>query len=169
MIDEHHAALLFQALPEGVVLHAGGHQAAGGFAVAKDKIHFLEDALNQALTFVDHTADTTQSVEAIELPLACATARHLAVVRRFAPFGVGNSEPMFLFEQVRVVNTKRFGKQKEHIEVMLQDETGSATSFTFFAPDTLIEKLAPGAIVSVLGTLEAGWRGGVRVRIKEIR
>jgi 23S rRNA maturation-related 3'-5' exoribonuclease YhaM len=78
-------------------------------------------------------------------------------------------KPGFLFEQVRVVNTKRFGKQKEHIEVMLQDETGSATSFTFFAPDTLIEKLAPGAIVSVLGTLEAGWRGGVRVRIKEIR
>ncbi len=169
MIDEHHAALLFQALPEGMVLHAGGHQAAGGFAVAKDKIHFLEDALNQALTLVDHTADTTHSVEAIELPLACATARHLGVVRRFAPFGVGNTEPMFLFEQVRVVSTKRFGKQKEHLEAMLQDETGSATSFTFFAPDALIEKLAPGAIVSVLGTLEAGWRGGVRVRIKEVR
>ncbi len=169
MIDEHHAALLFQALPDGMILHAGGHQAAGGFAVAKEKIHFLEEALNTAIAVVDHDGSAKVMHEAISLPLASATPRHVSVVRKFAPFGVGNTEPYFLFERVTVTNVKMFGKSKEHIEVVVHDATGNATAFAFFADDILIEKLSQGNIVSIIGTIEPGWRGGVRVRIQEVR
>jgi single-stranded-DNA-specific exonuclease len=168
MIDEHHAALLFQALPDGMILHAGGHQAAGGFSVAKEKIHFLEDALNAAIAKVDHNGKDKNVLDTISLPLASSTTRHLSVVRKFAPFGVGNAEPLFLFEHVTIVSTKMFGKAKEHIECLVRDSTGSATAFTFFATDALIQKLAPNEVVSLIGTLEAGWRGGVRVRIREV-
>ncbi len=167
MIDEHHAALLFQALPEGAILHAGGHQAAGGFAVAKEQIHFLEDALNDAVAKVDHNGKDTGTLDTISVPLASSTTRHLSVVRKFAPFGVGNTEPLFLFKDVTIVSTKMFGKAKEHIECVVRDTTGTATAFTFFATDALIQKLAPNETVSLIGTLEAGWRGGVRVRIKD--
>ena len=168
MIDEHHAALLFQALPEDMILHAGGHQAAGGFSVSKEKIHFLEEALNAAIEKVDHSGTGKNNIDTIVLPLASSTTRHLTVVRKFAPFGVGNTEPLFLFENVVVLSTKMFGKSKEHLELAIQDSTGSAIAFTFFAPETLIEKAAKGATVSIVGTLEAGWRGGVRVRIRYI-
>ncbi len=168
MIDEHHAALLFQALPDGMILHAGGHQAAGGFSVAKEKIHLLEEALNTAIAKVDHDGKDKNTLETISLPLACSTTRHLSAVRKFAPFGVGNAEPLFLFERLTIVSTKMFGKNKEHIECLVRDMTGTATAFTFFATDELIQKLAPNEVVSLLGTLEAGWRGGVRVRIREV-
>ncbi len=168
MIDEHHAALLFQALPDDMILHAGGHQAAGGFSVAKDKIHFLETALNEAIASVDHDGSNKSVHEPIAIPLASGTTRHLSTIRKFAPFGVGNTEPVFLFEDLTIVSTKMFGKSKEHIEVVVRDTTGTATAFTFFATDALIQKLAPAATVSIIGTLEAGWRGGVRVRIREV-
>ncbi len=168
MIDEHHAALLFQALPDGMMLHAGGHQAAGGFSIAKEKVHFLEDALNVAIKAVGHEADTGEAMEHLTLPLASATTRHLSVVRTFAPFGVGNVEPLFVFEKVEVVSIKMFGKAKDHIEVVVRDSTGTATAFAFFADESLIQALTPGATVSLIGTLEAGWRGGVRIRIQEV-
>ncbi len=168
MIDEHHAALLFQALPDGMLLHAGGHQAAGGFAVTKDNTHFLEDALNAAIVQVQHTAQTNSLHEPIPLVLSCATSRHLATIRTFAPFGTGNIEPSFRFDRVVIQSTKMFGKNKEHIEAVIRDETGTATAFTFFADDRLIQQLTPGETVSLIGTIEAGWRGGVRVRIREV-
>mgnify|MGYP000066450623 CR=1 FL=1 len=168
MIDEHHAALLFQALPEDILIHAGGHQAAGGFAVNKDKVHFLEDALNAAIEKVNHNASEKGMSSTISLPLASSTTRHLGAVRKFAPFGVGNPEPLFIFENVTILSTKKFGKAKEHLEALVEDSTGSATAFIFFASDALIEKVVKGAIISIIGTLEAGWRGGVRIRIKEV-
>ncbi len=167
MLDEHHAAYLFQALPEGVLLHAGGHQAAGGFAVAKEKIHFLEEELNKAISVVDHQKEQAGSTDAIKVSLGIATTRHLQKLRALAPFGVGNPEPLFIFENVTINSTKMFGKNKEHLECEVMDTTGRAIAFTFFVDDEMKAQFVPGAIVSFLGTLEAGWRGGVRIRIQE--
>lgn len=169
MISEHHAALLFQALPEGMMLHAGGHQAAGGFSLSKEKVHFLEEALNAAIASVDHIETERNTAQPISLPLSTATTRHLNVVRKFAPFGVGNAEPLFLFENVMIESVKMFGKNKEHIEILVRDTTGSATAFTFFADERMVAALTKGNSVSFVGTLGAGWRGGVRIRIQEVR
>lgn len=168
MVSEHHAARIFQALPEGVVVDAGGHQAAGGFSVTKEKVHFLETALNEALTRSHGEEEAVESSPqtALVMPLSIATYRHLEIVRRFAPFGVGNPEPLFLFEHVTVVSVKKFGKTKEHIECVLRDMTGEAIAFTFFANEKTTATLVVGNTISFEGTLEAGWRGGVRIRIK---
>ena len=166
MLDEHHAAYLFQALPEGVLIHGGGHQAAGGFAVLKEKIHFLEEELNRALGVVDHQKEErVRSV--IEMPLGITTVRHLQKLRTLAPFGVGNPQPLFLFEQVEVMSTKAFGKNKEHLECTIKDITGQAVAFTFFVDEETKERFIPGATLSFIGALEAGWRGGVRVKIQK--
>ncbi len=168
MLDEHHAAHLLQALPEGVLLHFGGHQAAGGFCINREHVHFFEQALNDAIAKVGHIAEEKNIHEALILPFAATTTRHLGIVRQFSPFGVGNPEPLFLFEDVTIVSVKMFGKAKEHIECVARDITGTATAFTFFANEKTVEQLTPGATVSFIGTLEAGWRGGVRIRIKEV-
>lgn len=166
MLDEHHAAYIFQALPEGAVLHAGGHQAAGGFAVAKEKIHFLEQELNDAISKTNHVVEESKNSDAIVMPLAIASVRHLQKLRALAPFGVGNVQPIFLFENVTVLITKMFGKNKEHLECVVEDPTGKATAFTFFVNEDMKDKFTEGATVSFSGALEAGWRGGVRIRIQ---
>jgi single-stranded-DNA-specific exonuclease len=168
MLDEHHAAYLFQALPEGVLLHGGGHQAAGGFAVAKEKIHFLEQELNEAISRVEHVVEEINDTDAMPMPLGIVTTRHLQKLRALAPFGVGNPQPLFLFENVVVASTKMFGKNKEHLECVLEDATGKATAFNFFTDEDMKEKNVLGAAISIIGALEAGWRGGVRVRIQEL-
>ncbi len=169
MIATHHAALLMQGLPEGILLHSGGHAAAGGFAVLKEKVHFFEQALNDCLAGLEVVEEEVlQKEQPLSLPLSCATTRHLAAVRAFAPFGVGNPEPVFLFENVMVESVKKFGKAKEHIECTVSDGTGTAVAFTFFVDDAFVARCEAGMTISIMGVLEAGWRGGVRIRIKEI-
>lgn len=168
MLDEHHASYLFQALPEGVLINSGGHQAAGGFAVSKDKIHFLEEELNKAVGVINHKSEEKNNTDAISMPLGIVTVRHLQKLRALAPFGVGNPQPVFLFENVVVTSTKMFGKNKEHLECNIEDATGKATAFTFFVDDETKSKIITDATISFNGTLEAGWRGGVRVRIQNL-
>ena len=173
MLDIHHAAHLMHALPEGMLLHAGGHQAAGGFSVTKEQIHFLEEALNAAIggQYDGETEEAGAKAELshpLAVPLAIATTRHLEIVRRFAPFGVGNPQPEFLFENVTINATKLFGKSEEHLECEISDATGSAIAFTFFVDEETKAKCFEGATVSLIGTLEAGWRGGVRIKIAKV-
>jgi len=168
MRSEHHAARLFGVLPEGVVVDAGGHQAAGGFSVTKEKVHFLEQALNTALSQVATGDLAIDDREMLSMPLGIATTRHQQIVRRFAPFGVGNVEPQFLFKNVTVISAKKFGKSKEHLELSIEDPTGQAIAFTFFATSVLELKATSGEPISFIASLEPGWRGGVRLRIKEV-
>ena len=169
MLAAHHAAHLMQAVPEGMLLHAGGHQAAGGFAISKDQVHFFEAALNTALTTLSAPQDDSQEIAPVlPMPLSIATVRHYQTVRSFAPFGVGNPEPLFLFKQVTVVSTKKFGKGREHLECLVEDITGSATAFTFFCTKELAARVVPDATISFTGTIEPGWRGGMRIKIKEL-
>jgi single-stranded-DNA-specific exonuclease len=168
MLGEHHAAFIFQALPEGVLLHAGGHQAAGGFAVEKEKIHFLEQELNDAVSKVEHVNEEKGNIDAISMNLGIVTTRHLQKLRALAPFGVANVQPNFLFENVKVTATKMFGKNKEHLECNIEDLFGKTTAFNFFTDTDMKEKIVPGNTISFVGTLEAGWRGGVRIRIQDL-
>lgn len=169
MNKEHHAAKLFQTIPEDALLHAGGHQAAGGFAVAKDKVHFLEEVLNEAAKQIpaeDSLIDETSNH--IPLSLASVTTRHLSSVRQFAPFGIGNQEPFFVFDEVEIQSVKKFGKSKEHIECVIKDDTGTATAFTFFPDKALCEKCVVGAKVTCVASFESGYRGGVRLHIQDV-
>jgi single-stranded-DNA-specific exonuclease len=169
MLDEHHASLIFQSLPEGVLLHAGGHQAAGGFAVAKDKVHFLEQALNDGIAQSGFTKEEKKDTHIHPFPLGIAKEKYLQILRSFAPFGIGNPAPLFLFENVKVTSTKMFGKQKEHLECEVEDVTGRATAFMFFVDEEIISKIRTGETLSFVGSLEAGWRGGVRIRIENLQ
>lgn len=169
MNAEHHAAKLFQAVPEGTLIHAGGHQAAGGFAVSKEQVHFLEEALNLAAEHIPQEGLVEDILSSsISLPLASVTTRHLSTVRQFAPFGIGNKEPHFLFDSVEIQSVKMFGKNKEHLECVIKDETGVATAFTFFADKALCAKCIVGEKITCTAALESGYRGGVRLHIQTI-
>jgi hypothetical protein len=62
-----------------------------------------------------------------------------------------------------------FGKQKEHLECEVEDSTGRAIAFMFFVNEETIAQIEVGKIISFVGSLEAGWRGGVRIRIESVK
>ena len=89
-----------------------------------------------------------------------------------APFGVGNPKPVFLVTGVIVTDLRRFGKEKNHVELSLEcRDTGiRSRAYDFFrSPDDFSHTPAQGSQANVLCTIERdSFRGGLALRIVDI-
>lgn len=150
----------------------GGHERSGGFTLHSEHVHTLQDALERASTEAACT-EVSSSVEHDAL----ITLREVAIplhrdISTLAPFGTGNPKPVFRIAHAHIVQTKRFGKEKNHVEVMLScSETGaSARAFDFFrSPEDFTHTPVAGFPASVLATLERdSYRGGFALRLVDI-
>ncbi len=159
------------AAQEGTFIDKGGHEASGGFSVAHDKIHALEDALNEAYQRVEKTTGGQKETahEAV-LALSDVNPATYRMVSALAPFGVENPRPVFRFPNVTVVRASAFGKAKDHLKLELEDGGRRIEAIQFFAtpasyPDV---DLSGGGRITLDGVLEESWfrgRPDLRLRI----
>ncbi|MBP7831759.1 MAG: hypothetical protein KA028_01950, partial [Candidatus Pacebacteria bacterium] len=163
----------------------GGHTVAGGFVATREKIHFLEEALVKTYVSIREIADQAASDEtnASSNPnMALATISldkvkpaFIAEIDRFAPFGLDNPKPIFLFQNVTLDSVKLFGKTKEHLEITMSDDRGSSKAIAFFKTpndftiadaDGIQQPIAAGMKVTLVGTLEMSYFRGREARIR---
>lgn len=97
------------------LLEMGGHPMAAGFNIRSDKIEEFTVALEAAATKRLQEAPVVVAV-AVEclLPNALVTLETAQHLEQFAPFGVGNSQPVFEIQGARVVDTRLVGKLQSH-------------------------------------------------------
>lgn len=183
---------LMSCVPEGVFSNWGGHELAGGFTVLPEAIHHLEETLLEALLKTDDS-DKKTSLESTKdeqikeqikkdvlelfdasLSLNDVSIDTYQVVDMFAPFGASNPKPVFLIEDATIQSSKKFGKEKNHLELIFNDERGRAIkAICFFAEEGNFTR-APvvGEAVSLLATLEVSYfarRQELRLRIIDIK
>ncbi|HEY4513987.1 MAG TPA: single-stranded-DNA-specific exonuclease RecJ [Candidatus Paceibacterota bacterium] len=164
---------LFRNAP-GAVLEFGGHKASCGFSVSHEGIHTLADSLTRSLASIAAAmpgeqnafeSDAVMSLSEMSMPL-------YQEVSCLAPFGVGNPKPVFLISETIVSSVKRFGKESNHIEVMISCERSGkvARAFDFFkSPDSFTHAPVVGEKADILATLEKdSYRGGLALRLIDI-
>ncbi len=146
------------AASKDLFLECGGHAQSGGFSVSYDQVHELPKKLAAIAAILEQapekeevpTHDAIVSLREISWPL-------LADVARLAPFGIGNPKPIFRISRTVITSVRRFGKDKNHVEVTLTAEEGGSSlrAFDFFkAPEHFTHVPQSGDRVHVLGTLE---------------
>jgi single-stranded-DNA-specific exonuclease len=159
-----------QELFPGVITHSGGHEQAGGFSCALDRVGELSGALNEARKHVTLKEigdeklipDTQLTLEDVNL------ITHNAV-NILAPFGVGNTKPLFSFSNVTPQTVRWFGKKLEHLEIVYPKSKGEVKAIMFFASKDLEERAKKQH--TLLAHLEKSvFRGKteLRLRIKDI-
>ncbi|MCL6536778.1 MAG: single-stranded-DNA-specific exonuclease RecJ [Armatimonadetes bacterium] len=117
--------LLAQMKP--VCLKCGGHEAAGGFAVALEWFDDLRDLItafaNAHLTDDDliPTLDIDQEIAPSE-----ATLRLIQELSMMEPFGAGNERPQFLCRDVEVLGS-RTDRSGKHLFLTVREADGVAT------------------------------------------
>ncbi|MDO8576000.1 MAG: hypothetical protein Q7R90_01655, partial [bacterium] len=150
----------------------GGHVASGGFTVSHEQVHTLPEALARAMETLPPRPDAVALEHDLLLTLPDMSAALFKEVSRMAPFGVGNPKPLFLLSNTTIVGVKRFGKESNHVEVMLEcRESGiSARAFEFFkSPADFSVSPEPGLFANLLATIERdSYRGGLALRIVDI-
>ena len=150
----------------------GGHAASGGFTVSHEHVHRLPEALARAVETLPPRQDAVAIEHDLLLTLPDMSSALFKEVSRMAPFGVGNPKPLFLLSNTTIVGVKRFGKENNHVEVMLEcRESGiSARAFEFFkSPADFSLEPIPGQFANLLATVERdSYRGGLALRIVDI-
>lgn len=148
----------------------GGHDQAGGFKVATDKIHFLEEALNKSFAKVKREKQETVSIFDIKSDLSVVNIKNWKEIEKLAPFGLANSKPAFLFEGVKVQNIKKFGKNGsgEHLEIIFFDGRNNAKAISFFSTaDSFGVPISEGIPINLLATFDLSrFRGREELRLR---
>lgn len=159
-----------QEMFPGVITHSGGHEQAGGFSCALDRVGELSNALNEAYKHVtikelgnaELVADTDLSFEDVNI------LTHNAV-DILSPFGVGNPKPLFSFANVAPLSVRWFGKKGEHLEVIYPKKKGEVKAIIFFATKELAEKaVKPHTLLAHLEKSAFRGKTELRLRIKDI-
>ncbi len=167
---------IMNKVQQGVFTQYGGHAASGGFAVAHDAIHHLDNHLNDAFDLLNlEEKDAPVSHIDMELSLERVTWDTFRDIDRLAPFGVGNPKPIFLFKNIKIYALKSFGKEKNHLEIQFQKEDGFiVTAIGFFmSVDQFVKGdgsfLAQGDVVSLIASMEkSNFRGRPELRLRII-
>ncbi|MCE9643772.1 single-stranded-DNA-specific exonuclease RecJ [Candidatus Parcubacteria bacterium] len=166
---------LMQAVPLGTFREFGGHALSGGFSLLPEAVHHLEAKLSEAYGGVKEEVTTKEAEVDALISIKEITPGFWRELLKLAPFGIGNPKPLFMLERVEISGVKRFGKEKNHLELALTDGFGAELrAIRFFTGEDpywnspLFELKRQ---VSVLGHLEAESFGkkGVRMRLVDVR
>jgi single-stranded-DNA-specific exonuclease len=154
-------------------LQYGGHKLAGGFAISHENIHTLEGKLNEAYKSVEQEKEDETVMLDRSLSLEDVTWDNYRIIEKFAPFGVGNSKPIFIFENIIVSDTKQFGKELNHMEIVFEQKTSRPIkAIKFFSrPENFTNVPEKGKPVSLIASFEKSTFGRypeLRLRIIDI-
>jgi single-stranded-DNA-specific exonuclease len=135
----------------------GGHKGAGGFSVLQKNIHTLEDRLNKA--FLELTKEKKIIEDTLldkKLSLDDVNWNTYSLIEKFAPFGMDNPKPLFLFEKIIVSNKKLFGKEQNHLELKFKNSKGNdITAIAFFSTGDKFEvPIEVGSTINLVATME---------------
>jgi len=167
-----HMVELMEATAD-VFVSYGGHEMAGGFSVTHNDIHTLEERLSRAYDKVSRVgADGAAVYVDALLPLNAVTEATYQEISRFAPFGVGNEKPLFRFDNVHIERVRMFGKQGNHIELLVTDGRIKIKAIGFFMKsEDYARPPIPGETVTVIGNIEKSYFAGrpeIRLRLVDI-
>ncbi len=165
---------LMNLVEKDVFEHFGGHKMAGGFGVYTEQIHFLEDKILEAYEKnKDNVAEAEIFVDK-KFSIDEINWENYKLLQKLAPFGIGNSKPLFLFEEVEIFGERTFGKTSNHLELVFKNSKSQKIKAIDFFSDYVENKkskLEAGQRISFLANIEKdnfGNANELRLRIVEI-
>lgn len=165
----------------------GGHELAGGFTVHNEKIHFLEEVLSLSFRKITTSSFGHSSLHKeekipsllveegdrggdIKLSLSEVNMKNWKEIEKMSPFGLANSKPVFFFENVKIENIKKFGKNGsgEHLEIIFSDGKNKTKAISFFSGlDSFKTSLEQDKKVDLLATFDLSrFRGREELRLR---
>ncbi len=151
-----------------LLVDVGGHPMAAGFTVETKKLSELKAFFAQKSVEVISDALFTRSLFVdTELPLTMITKSLFIGISAFAPFGLGNYEPVFVSRNVMVDQVRKIGAKMNHLKLKLKDEEKKIMDAVAFGFGEMAEVIPVGTHVDVAYTVDENvWNGTTTMQIK---
>lgn len=161
---------LLRAIPEHLHEH-GGHHVAGGFTIRDESIHEFPAALSRAYEALGAAAmvEEERQIDA-ELSVDEVNQWLVADLKRLAPYGAGNPQPVFAFKNVKPIRVEQFGKQNEHLKLLFGTESGQLEAIAFFAglQSFSVRPHADTPLTLIAHVEESRFMGRLQIRLRII-
>ncbi len=164
-------SMIQAAKQEGLLEAGGGHAMAGGLTIQENQLkHFETFCLKRLQRSIEKEGlDLTPSIK-IDARLAAggASIELLEHFEKLSPYGQGNPNPRFLFDELSLVKADIVGK--DHVRCIFTDfsKSGKLSGISFRSVGTPLGDLllnARGKWFSAVGTLKLDeWNGRKRVQ-----
>ncbi|MDQ0244575.1 single-stranded-DNA-specific exonuclease [Bacillus fengqiuensis] len=136
-----------------ILPHFGGHPMAAGMTLKIEDVDGLRNRLNtlayEKLTEEDFipitTVDTVCEVEDITLSA-------IEQLRQLAPFGMSNSKPKIMVENVNISSIRKIGADQTHLKLTFEDD-GMTVDGVGFGLGRLYDEISPISKISLVGEL----------------
>ncbi|MBI4331684.1 MAG: single-stranded-DNA-specific exonuclease RecJ [Chloroflexi bacterium] len=110
----------------------GGHPGAAGFALAEENVPRFIEALQEIAGRQLESVDLRPEIVIdIEMPLSVYLGKNYRTIRKLAPFGKGNPEPVFLSRGVQVIDSRVLGNGGSHLKCKLRAGNAVWTAIGF--------------------------------------
>jgi len=142
----------------------GGHPMAAGFTIKIENIPVLEERMLELATSVisDELLTPVLDID-LKMPIGCADLSLLKEIEKLKPFGLGNSEPVFMSESLSVTKIDKMGKESQHVRLALYDGKKFYKAVWFNGAE-LASDLSLGAKIDIVYTLKRNeYNGSVYV------
>jgi len=117
------AAIASQA---GLLMSYGGHPMAAGLSLAVEKIPVFRKRLGQVVSVARAELPLVPPLQVDGvLPWSSLSMDLAGRISRLAPFGAGNPVPVFVSENVHVVEQRTLGQDGRHLKLSFSDEAGN--------------------------------------------
>lgn len=145
---------------EELLDHYGGHQAAAGMSLHRDRLPAFERQLGELANLWLKEDDWIPKT-AVDLTCSIneATLDTISELSLLEPFGVGNPSPRLLFDGVELADRRMIGKESKHLKLTLGSGRRLLDGIGFGMGE-LAEGLQPGRKIQAVGELSVNvWNG----------
>lgn len=128
----------------------GGHPMAAGLSLEKDKLAEFRKFLNEHANLKDEDLKEKVWIDSL-LPFSKINESLIADLERLEPFGNANEKPAFALKDVKVLEKRILGENKNLVKFILEDEDGiKMTALLFTDGIEFMEKFGDKKSMSII-------------------
>ena len=145
----------------------GGHAAAAGFDIRRDRIDAFRAAFEDHARGLLPDAPVPELRIDQELRLADVSEELVRYLAYAGPFGAGNPTPVFALRGVRAAGVKAVGREGQHLKLRLRDGSAELAAIGFRMAGSHGPLARSGEPLDVAAQLqEDRWNGRSRIQAK---
>lgn len=109
----------------------GGHRLAAGLSLEKENVDTLREMLNANCRLTEEDLKEKVTID-MEMSFANVTENMVEELSLLEPFGKGNTKPVFAARNVKVLNGRVLGKNRNVLKMQVQDTAGTVIEAMLF-------------------------------------
>jgi len=148
-----------------ILLGFGGHPLAAGLSIDSEKIPEFQLKFTKSIAAMMSEKDLKPTIQLDgfydldDLSIDLADS-----FEKLAPFGPGNQKLILVTKNLRIINSSRIGRHKDHIKFLVEDNKGTQQSVLWWSAGD--EELPEGMIDLAYNLRASDWKGTRQIQLE---